>query len=60
MGDMEKLPTEILVHIFKFLPFEDLYKIKCVCKRFNTILNECMHIFYKEDHLVTNQLNETW
>lgn len=50
------LTTEILIKIFKYLSLEDLLNLRLTCHRFNTVITSGMHLFVKNDVLVTNQL----
>lgn len=49
------LTTELLIKIFQYLPLEDLFRLRLTCHRFNTIITSGLHLFVKNDLLVTNQ-----
>jgi hypothetical protein len=57
---MDKLSTEILLKIFKYLDIYDLCKLKQTCRRFNEIIDAWGHSFIKNVKLlVTNQIHPT-
>lgn len=53
---LHSLTTELLIKIFKYLSFEDQLNLRVTCHRFNTVITSGMHLFVKNNILVTNQL----